>query len=127
LALAAAVQSGTTVPEPALAYGGRFTAVYPPFPVRDVVAYGIVIAWLYRHLRRGSPRDFEALLWQAPMVYVAVSTVVLGVLVLAQGQAAEFVNEHAKWIGLRLAAQFAVGYGYVKIIGLGRNILLDNE
>jgi hypothetical protein len=123
LALAAAVKSGTTAPEPALAYGGRLTLVYPPFLLRGLVAYGIVIVWLYQQLHRRSPREFEALLWQAPMVYVAVSTVVLGVLVLAHGQAAEFVNEHTRWIGFRLAVQLAVGYGYVALIVWARHIL----
>jgi hypothetical protein len=123
LTLAAALKSGATPPEPALAYGGRFTSVYPPFLLRSLVAYGFVIVWLYQQLHRRSLRVFESLLWQAPLVYVAVSAVLLGALVLAHGQAAEFLNGHLRWIGFRLGVHLAIGYGYVTLLVWARSIL----
>jgi hypothetical protein len=126
LALAAALKSGAASPDLALAYGGRSMWVFPPFLMRGLAAYGIVIVWLYRQLHRRSPREFEALLWQAPIAHIAVSTALLGALVLAHGDAAAFVNEHTGSIGLSLAAHLAIGYGYVGLIVLARNTLRAN-
>jgi hypothetical protein len=123
LALAAALKSGTTLPEAMLAYGGRLTSVYPSFLIRSLVAYGFVIVWLYQQLHRRSLRVFESLLWQAPLVYVAITAVLLGALVLAHGQAAEFVNGHTRWIGFRLSVHLAIGYGYVALLVWARSIL----
>lgn len=123
LALAGALQSGATAPELALAHGGRSLGFYPPFLMRGLIAYGIVLVWLYRQLRRRSPREFDNLLWQAPVAYTAVSTALLYILVLAHGQAAGFVSEHSGWIGSHLAVHLAVGYGYVALIVWPRNML----
>jgi len=123
LALAAALKSGSTAPDLALAHGGRSLPVYPPFLMRGLIAYGIVIVWLYRRLRRRPLREFDTLLWQAPIAYAAVSTALLGALVLAHGQAAEFVGEHTGWIGSHLAVHLAVGYGYVGLMVWPRNLL----
>ena len=126
LALAAALKSGSTAPDLALAHGGRSLPVYPPFLMRGLIAYGIVIVWLHHQLGRRSLREFDTLLWQAPIAYAAVSAVLLGAVVLAHGQAAGFVHEHTGWIGSHLAAHLAIGYGYVGLIVWPRNILRAN-
>jgi hypothetical protein len=123
LVLAAALKSGATPPDMPLADGGRSTWVYPPFLIRGLVVSGIVIVWLYRQLRRRSLPEFETLLWQAPIVYVAISTVLLSALVLAHGQAGEFVAQRTGWIELRLAVHLAFGYCYVGLIVWARNTL----
>ena len=122
-ALAGALTSCAAAPDVALSQGGRSLGFYPPFLMRGLITYGIVIVWLYRQLHRRSLREFDTLLWQAPIAYTAVSTALLCVLVLAQGQAAEFVREHTGWIGSHLAVHLAVGYGYVALIVWPRNIL----
>jgi hypothetical protein len=124
LALAAAVQISVTPPDQALPYGGKATWVYPPFPLRGLAAYGVVLIWLDRYLRRGPLQEFEALLWEAPIAYLAASAALLAILVLAHGQAAEFVGKHAGWIGLSSAVHLAIGYGYVGLIACARNTLL---
>ena len=123
LALAGALQSGAAAPDLALPHGGRSLAFYPPFVMRGLIAYGAVLVWLYRQLHRRSLREFDTLLWQAPIAYTGVSTVLLWVLVLAHGQAAGFVREHSGWIGSHLAIHLVVGYGYVGLIVWPRNIL----
>ena len=96
---------------------------YPPFLMRGLAAYGIVLLWLHHQLQHRSLREFDLLLRQGPTVYASVSTALLGALVLTHEQAAQFMNEHAAWIELHLAAQLVIGYGYVGIIGWTRNIL----
>ena len=125
--LAGALQGGATAPDLALAHGGRSLGFYPPFLLRGLIAYGIVLVWLHRQLYRRSLREFDTLLWQAPIAYAAVSTALLGALVLAHGQAAEFVGEHTGWIGSHLAVHLAIGYGYVGLMVWPRNILRANE
>lgn len=125
LALAGALKSGAST-DLALAHGGRSIGFYPPFLVRGLIAYGIAIVWLYRALHRRSLREFDTLLWQAPLAFTAVSMALLGALVLAHGQAAEFVGEHAGWIGSHLAAHLAIGYGYVGLIAWPRNVLRES-
>ena len=123
LALAGALKSAATSPDLALAHGGRPLGFYPTFLMRGFIAYGIVTVWLYRQLHRRSLREFDTLLWQAPLAYTAVSTTLLLALVLAHGQAAGFMVENTAWIGSHLAVHLAVGYGYVGLILWPRNLL----
>ena len=120
---AGALKSGATVPVAPLAHGGRDLGFYPPFLLRGLIAYAIVIVWLHRQLHRRSLREFDTLLWQAPLAYTAVSTTLLLALVLAHGQAAGFMVENTAWIGSHLAVHLAVGYGYVGLILWPRNDL----
>jgi hypothetical protein len=126
LALAAAVRWSVTPSGPPLAYGGRSIWIYPPSLIRGLLAYGLVIVWLYWHLRRRPLRKYETLLWQAPLTYTAVSATLLGVLVLAHGQAETFMDEYRGWMGLRLVAEVTIGYGYVALVAGVRNILHGN-
>jgi hypothetical protein len=94
LGLAAALKSGAAPADLTLAYGGRSTWIYPPFLMRAMVAYGVVMVWMSGQLRRRPIWEFENLLWRAPVAYVAASTALMGTLVLAHGQAGEFADEH---------------------------------
>jgi hypothetical protein len=123
LALAAAVKAGAPADSPALAHGGRATWMYPPFAVRGLLAYGVMMIWLNRELGRRSPKAFESLLWVAPVVYTGLSAVLLGALVLLHGEMADFVEEHRGWIGLRLATHLIIGYAYLGLVILARNQL----
>lgn len=126
LVLAAALKSGASTPDPALAYGGRSTSIYPPFLMRGLLAYGMVIVWVYRQLHRRPLREFETLLWQAPLTYIAVSAALLAALVLSHGLAAAFLDEHGGWMALRLAGDLTIGYGYVGLIVWARNLLQES-
>jgi hypothetical protein len=123
LALAAAVQAGAPADGAPLAHGGRATGMYPPFAVRGLFAYGIMMIWLNRELGRRSPMAFESLLWMAPVVYAGLTAVLLGALVLAHGEMADFVDQHRGWIGLRLATHLIIGYAYLGLVILARNQL----
>jgi hypothetical protein len=123
LALVAAVQAAGAPAEPVLAYGGRASSLYPPFVLRGLIAYALVMIWLNRELRRRPIEAFELLIWKAPLVYVAMVAALLGVLVLAQGQMAEFVEERRRWIAFRLVAHLLIGFGYVGLVTSVRNLL----
>jgi hypothetical protein len=71
LTFAAAVKWSVTPSEPPLPYGGRSIWIYPPSLIRGLLAYGLVIVWLYCHLGRRRLREYETLLWQAPLTYMA--------------------------------------------------------
>src|SRR4051812_1694192 len=116
LALAAAVRWSVASPEAPPAFGGKSIWIYPPSLIRGLMAYGLLIVWLYWHPRHRPVPDYESYLWQAPLIYTAVSGTVLGVLVLSHGQADVFMNEHGQWMGVRLAVEVVVGYGYVALV-----------
>jgi hypothetical protein len=96
--------------------------VYPTSLTRGVLVYAALAAWLWLQLDRRPLAELERMLWWAPVWYVALGWLLMLMLALLRGRAAELWQEHGRAILLRTAVHFAVGYGYVLLVrvALGR-------
>jgi hypothetical protein len=92
--------------------------VYPTSLTRAVLVYALLATWLWLQLARRPLAELERMLWWAPVAYVALGWLLMLVLSLLRGEAAELWEEHGRAILLRTAVHFAVGYGYVVLVRL---------
>ena len=101
--------------------------IYPRFAIRELVAYGLVAAWLLWELRRRTLPAFARLLWWAPVALVAVSFFLLLPFVLVHGALREMFAEQGGHIALRLIVRMAIGYAYLGLAEFARKNLLEVE
>jgi hypothetical protein len=99
--------------------------LYTTSSVRDLVAYGIVAAWLLWELRRRTPAAFALLLWLVPLVRLAVSILVLAPFPLVHGAARELFADEGLRMALRLVVRLLIGFAYVGLVVFTRGQLRE--
>jgi len=114
-------------PEVPMPAGATETWVYPRFAVRELVAYGLVAAWLLWELRRRTLPAFARVLWWAPVALVTVNVFLLFPFVLVHGALRELFANDGGRIALRLIVRLAVGYAYLGLAEFVRKNLLEVE
>ena len=114
-------------PEFPLPAGATEGWVYPRFAMRELVAYGLVAAWLLWELRRRTIVAFAQVLWWAPVALAAVSVLLLVPFVLVHGATREMFADNGGRIALRLIVRLAVGYAYLGLAEFVRRNLLEIE
>ena len=97
--------------------------VYPTSLARGVLVYALLAAGLWARLRHRPTEAIERVLWWIPLVYVAMSGLLMLALALPRGRAGEFWPEQAGAILMRLCVHLAVGYGYVALVIVTRNLM----
>jgi hypothetical protein len=90
--------------------------VYPTSVTRGLIAYAVLAGWLWIEIGRRSLEDLGRLVWRAPLVYVALTWLLMLSLSLLRGAAAELLAEHTGAIVLRTAVHLLIGFGYVALI-----------
>jgi hypothetical protein len=101
--------------------------LYPRSPVRDLAAYGLVVLWLLRELRRRTPEEFARLLWRAPVAAAAASILLMSPLVLVHGDARDLLAEDGGWIVIRLLVRLLIGFAYVGLLVFVREQLRQGD
>jgi hypothetical protein len=107
--------------------GATESWVYPRYAFRELVAYGLVAAWLLWELRRRTLPAFAQLLWWAPVALVAVNVFLLLPFILVHGALREVFADDGGRIALRLIVRLAVGYAYLGLAEFVRKNLLEVE
>ena len=125
LLAAVALAAPPEQPEFPLPAGATEMWVYPRFAVRELVAYGLVAAWLLWELRRRTVPAFAQVLWWAPVALVAVSVFPLVPVVLVHGALREVFADDSGRIALRQIVRLAVGYAYLGLAEFVRRNLLE--
>jgi hypothetical protein len=110
LAVAAAVRG------PAQPLDAGWDWIYPTSVTRGLIAYALLSGWLWIEIGRRPRGDLGRLVWRAPVVYVALTWLLMLNLSLLRGATAELWAEHAGAIALRTAVHLLVGFGYVALI-----------
>ena len=114
--------SGTPLPA-----GATEVWIYPRFALRELVAYGLLAAWLLWELRRRPLPAFTRLLRWAPVALVAISFFLLLPFVLVHGAAREVVADDGGRLVLRFIVRLALGYAYIALAEYVRVRLLQIE
>jgi len=129
VALAVAVPFAAPPPGigPALPAGATEVWIYPRFALRELVAYGLLAAWLLWELRTRPLPAFTRLLQWAPVALVAVSFFLLLPFVLVHGAAREVVADDSGRLVVRFIVRLGLGYAYVALAEFVRTRLLQNE
>jgi hypothetical protein len=123
LAAVAALGGGEHTLSAGLPRGATAEWLYPTSSVRDLVAYGIVAAWLLWELRRRPLAEFAPLLWLVPLISTAVSILVLAPFPLVHGAARELLVDEGARVALRLVVRLVIGFAYVGLVVFARDQL----
>jgi hypothetical protein len=127
LAAVAVLRGGEGDPSAGLPRGATAEWLYPTSAVRDLVAYGIVAAWLLWELRRRTPAAFASLLWLVPLVSAAVSILVLAPFPLVHGTTRQLFAEEGLQAAMRLVVRLLIGFAYVGLLVFTRDQLQQGD
>jgi hypothetical protein len=116
-----AVAAALARPSAALPAGWDW--VYPTSVTRGLIAYALLAVWLWIEIGRRPLPEIRRLVWWAPVLYVALSWVLMLSLTLLRGTAGEVWAEHTGAIALRTAVHLVAGYGYVALVHVVLNRL----
>jgi len=120
----AAPPPGIGTPLPA---GATEEWVYPRYALRELVAYGLVAAWLLWELRTRTLPEFTRLLRWAPVALVAVNVFLLLPFVLVHGDLREVLADYRGRLVARFIVRLGVGYAYIGLAEFVRIRLLQIE
>jgi len=95
---------------------GAADGVAPSSIVRAMIAYGGVAAWGWRVVSRLSPSHALAQLWYGPLLYVALSLALLGMIAVTHEQGVAALSAEWRLLLLRSGVQLGLGYAYVALI-----------
>jgi len=111
LAVASVVRDA---PSPDLPAGWYW--LYPDSITRGLVAYTVVLVWLWVQIGRRPLTEVHRLLWLTPLVYVGILWLLLLGPALARGRAAELWQENGRTIVLRTLVHLIIGYACVALL-----------
>jgi hypothetical protein len=94
--------------------------LYPDSITRGLLAYTIVLVWLWVQIGRRPLTEVHRLLWLAPLVYVGILWLLLLGPALARGRAAELWEENGRAIGQRTLVHLIIGYACVALLQVAR-------
>jgi hypothetical protein len=115
LAVASVVRGS---PSPDLPAGWYW--LYPDSITRGLLAYTVVLVWLWVQIGRRPQTEIHRLLWLAPLVYVGILWLLLLGPALARGRAAELWEENGRTIVRRTMVHLIIGYACVALLQVAR-------
>ncbi|MGH7517066.1 MAG: hypothetical protein ACREOC_06305 [Gemmatimonadales bacterium] len=96
--------------------GSRTESVYPPSLLRDVVAYLGVVIWAWRPVIRAPLPQVARLLWQAPLLFLGLHGVLVGIFAVVQERGLASLAEERSLLVVRGVAYLVLSYIYVALI-----------
>jgi hypothetical protein len=111
LAVASAVRDS---PSPDLPVGWYW--LYPDSITRGLLAYTVVLVWLWVQIGRRPLSEIHRLLWLAPLLYLGILWLLLLGPALARGRVAELWEENGRTIVLRTLVHLIIGYACVALL-----------
>jgi hypothetical protein len=108
---------------PAAALPAGWDWVYPTSVTRGLMVYALMAVWLWIEIGRRPTADIRRLVWWVPLLFIAVSWLLMLTLTLLRGAAGELWAEYAGAIALRTVVHLVVGYGYVALVHVALNEL----
>jgi hypothetical protein len=103
---------------PSAATGAHTEWVYPASSTRGLVAYLGVAAWAWR-LVAGSSGEVARRFWQAPLLFVGLNWLLVGVFAVTQERGVVALPEQRTLLALRTVVHLVLGYAYVAVIQWG--------